>query len=76
MTGPPSDVASGPARDGYSISAIIDLYKKDVDRSLLRSRLALTPEQRLIELMRMQRVAEEFARAGRAARLPEQDASA
>jgi hypothetical protein len=68
MSATPSDAAAGSTPAGDSISAIIELYKKDVDRSLLRSRLALTPEQRLIELMRMQRLVAEVARAGRETR--------
>jgi len=54
--------------EGDSIAEIIELYKRDVDRTLLRDRLKRTPEQRLIDLMRMQRLAEEVARAGRRAR--------
>lgn len=54
--------------DGDSIAEIIELYKRDVDRSLLRDRLKRTPEQRLIDLMRMQRLAEEIAHAGRRSR--------
>jgi hypothetical protein len=56
------------AGDGDSMSEVIDLYKRNVDRSLLRDRLKRTPEERLIDLMRMQRLAEEVARAGREAR--------
>ena len=43
----------------------IALYRRDVDLSLLRSRLAMTVDERLRSLMQMQRVAEEFRRAGR-----------
>lgn len=49
---------------------VIALYEKDVDLSLIRSRLALTPERRLIELMRAQRLTDEMRRAGAAARWP------
>ncbi|WP_437588783.1 hypothetical protein [Sorangium sp. So ce1000] len=47
---------------------IIELYKKHVDRSLLRENLKLTPEQRLLKMMDLQRFAAELQRAGRAAR--------
>ena len=45
---------------------VIEAYKKDVDRTLLRKALKLTPEERLRELMRLQRLAAELRRAGRA----------
>ena len=47
---------------------VIEALKKDVDRTLLRENLRLTPEQRVLELMALLRAAEEFARAGRALR--------
>ena len=45
---------------------VIEFYKKDVDRTLIRENLRLTPEERLNKLMRMQKFAEELRRAGRA----------
>ncbi len=48
-----------------SIEEIIELYKRDVDRTLLRENLRKTPEQRLRDLMALQRFAEEVRRAGR-----------
>ncbi len=54
-----------------SIDDIIDLYKKDVDRTLLRANLKLTIEQRLLNLMELQMFAEEMRRAGKAARARE-----
>jgi hypothetical protein len=47
------------------MSEVIALYRRDVDLSLLRSRLAMTVDERLRSLMQMQRVVEEFRRAGR-----------
>lgn len=47
---------------------VIEAYKRDIDRTLLRQSLERTPEQRLVELMRLQAFAEELARAGRQAR--------
>jgi hypothetical protein len=46
---------------------VIEVYKKDVDRTLLRENLKLTVEERLRNLMRHQRFAEEMRRAGRQA---------
>ncbi len=43
---------------------VIDAYKKDVDRTLLRENLKLTHEQRLRNLMEHQKLAEELRRAG------------
>jgi hypothetical protein len=51
---------------------IIDLYMKDVDRTLLRENLKLTPTERFEKLMAMQRFAEELRRAGREARARKQ----
>lgn len=47
---------------------VIELYKKDVDRTLFRENLKLTVEQRFLKLMELQRFAEELRRAGREAR--------
>ena len=44
---------------------MIEAFKKDVDRTLLRENLRLTVEERLRKLMDFQRAAEELARAGR-----------
>jgi hypothetical protein len=50
------------------MDAIIELLKRDVDRTLLRENLRLTREERVLELMRLLEAAEEFQRAGRALR--------
>ena len=47
---------------------VIEAYKKDVDRTLLRENLKLTVTQRFERLMELQRFAEELQRAGREAR--------
>lgn len=52
-------------KERSSIDDIIDLYKKDVDRTLLRENLKLTPSERLEKLMGMQAFVEECRRAGR-----------
>jgi hypothetical protein len=46
---------------------VIEAYKKDIDRTLLRERLKRSVEERLRDLMRLQAVAEELERAGRRA---------
>ncbi len=43
---------------------VIEAYKKDIDRTLIRENLRLTPEERLLKLHRLQRFAEEIRRAG------------
>jgi isocitrate/isopropylmalate dehydrogenase len=48
--------------------SIIELYKKDVDMTLVRENLKLTYTERALKLMELQRVAEELRRAGREAR--------
>jgi hypothetical protein len=47
---------------------VIEEYKKHVDRTLLRENLKLTVEQRLRNLMELQKLSEELQRAGRKAR--------
>jgi hypothetical protein len=47
---------------------LLELCKQEVDRTLLRENLKLTPEQRALELMSLLAAAEEFQRAGRAIR--------
>jgi hypothetical protein len=44
---------------------VIEWYKKKVDRELIRENLKLTVQQRLDNLARLQRVAEELRLAGR-----------
>ena len=46
---------------------VIEAYKKDVDRTLLRENLKLTVEERLVNLMQLQRFLEEMRRAVRQA---------
>jgi hypothetical protein len=49
------------------IDSVIEDYKKDIDRTLLRENLRLTVEERFRKLMATQRFAEELRRAGRRA---------
>ena len=46
-------------------SSLVERYKRDVDRTLIRENLRRTPEQRLRTLQQMQRFATEVRRAGR-----------
>ncbi|MBU6276168.1 MAG: hypothetical protein KGQ61_06000 [Planctomycetes bacterium] len=65
----PHDSPSAPAPSGHdSMDDVIAIYKRDVDRSLLRANLAKTPEQRFRDLMQIQAAAEELRRAGAVAR--------
>jgi len=50
---------------GDTVDAIIRLYQRDVDRSLLRRQLTRTPEQRFRDVMERQAAVEAFRRAGR-----------
>jgi hypothetical protein len=47
---------------------VIEAYKKDIDRTLIRENLKLTVEQRFRNAMALARFADELRRAGRAAR--------
>jgi hypothetical protein len=49
---------------------VIEAYKKDIDRSLIRENLKLSIEERFRNLMELQRFAEELQRAGRKTRRP------
>ena len=54
------------APDRSSLDDIIAVYKRDVDRTLLRENLRKTPDERLRALVELQRLAEEVRRAGKA----------
>jgi len=54
----PDDAAPDP---------VIEAYKKDVDRTLLRENLRKTPDERVRDLVRLLAFAEELRRAGREA---------
>lgn len=47
---------------------VIEAYKRDVDRTLLRENLKLSVEDRFRKLEELQRLARELRRAGRKAR--------
>ncbi len=48
---------------------VIEAYKKDIDRTLIRENLKLTVEERFRKAMALARFADEMRRAGRDARL-------
>jgi hypothetical protein len=54
-------------RATFEPDPVIEAYKKDIDRTLLRENLKRTVEERLRDLMRLQRFADEWRRAGRRA---------
>ncbi len=62
-----SSVASGAAGRASEPDPVIEAYKRDSDRSLLRENLKLTLEQRRMKLCRLQRFAAELQGAGRGA---------
>ncbi len=48
--------------------AVVEWYKDGIDRTLTRQNLRRSPEERLANLMELQRFAQELRRAGRSAR--------
>ena len=46
------------------LDPVIEAYKKDVDRTLIRENLKLTVEERFLNLMELQQFAQELRRAG------------
>jgi len=51
---------------GLGTDPVIAVYKRDIDRSLLRENLRLSPEQRIRKLAAFLRLAAELRRAARA----------
>lgn len=49
---------------GLQPDPVIEAYKRDIDRSLLRENLKLTVEQRFLKLSQLQRLATELRKAG------------
>jgi hypothetical protein len=47
---------------------VVEAYKRDIDRTLIRENLKLTVEERFRKAMALARFAEELRRAGKAAR--------
>ena len=53
--------------DDDSLDRVVDAYKQDIDRTLIRYNLTLTVEQRFEQLARLQVFAEALRDAGRRA---------
>lgn len=53
-------------RVGIEPDPVIEAFRADVDRTLLRENLRLSVEERLLQLMELQKFAEELRKAGRA----------
>jgi len=47
------------------VDPVVEFYKRDVDRTLLRENLKLTPGERLEKLARFAKFAEELREAGK-----------
>lgn len=61
-------MAPQTTRERSSLDDIIDLYKKDVDRTLIREALKLTPEQRILRMIKFMEDLEELRRASQSKR--------
>jgi hypothetical protein len=59
---------AGDSPSAGSLDSVIEAYKKDIDRTLIRENLKRTPEQRIFQLMKLQEFAEELSAAGRRSR--------
>ena len=57
-----------PVQKARPVDPVIEVYKRGIDRTLILRNLDLTPEERLLQLMELQKVAEELRRAGGATR--------
>jgi hypothetical protein len=55
-------------RYGFTPDPVIEYYKRDVDRTLLREHLKLTPAERLDKLVAFMRSLDELKRASRRVR--------
>lgn len=52
------------SRSGPPADPVVEAYKKDIDRTLIRENLRLGLEERFLRLMELQRLAEELRKAG------------
>jgi hypothetical protein len=57
-------MADEPLGIDLSPDPVIEAYKKDVDRTLIRENLKKTPEERSLYMLQMQKFALEVRRAG------------
>lgn len=54
--------------DPNYVDPVVEALRRNVDKTLIEKNLRLTHEERLLQLMELQRFAEELKRAGRAAK--------
>ncbi|MBZ5583482.1 MAG: hypothetical protein LAQ30_14990 [Acidobacteriia bacterium] len=62
------DDSRASADPPFPYDPVIEAYKKDIDRTLIRENLKRTIDERFDQLMELQRFAEELWRTGRAIR--------
>lgn len=55
-------------KGGVEPDPVLEAYKRDIDRTLLRENLKLTVEERFLKLMELQRFAAELRTAGQHAK--------
>ncbi len=53
------------SRTGEKMDPIIEAYKKEIDRTLIRENLRRSVQERFENLMELQRLADELRRAGK-----------
>lgn len=63
-----AEAKSALAAAGLPVDPVIEAYKKDIDRTLLRERLKRTVEERLRDLMSMHEFVDEARQAMKRAR--------
>lgn len=61
----PTKDREGWLRQRFEPDPLIEAYKQGIDQTLILENLKLTPEERLIKAMQLQRFAEELREAGR-----------
>ncbi len=61
-----ADTRENDASPEVPLAPLLQRYLDGIDRSLLRKNLELSVEQRFLQLMALQRFADELRRAGRA----------
>lgn len=55
---------------GDDVDPVTEAFKSGIDVTLIDRNLRLTPEERIVQLMQLQRFAEELRRAGERVRAP------
>ena len=58
---------AGMSTSQFEPDPVVEAYKRDIDRTLLRENLRRSVEERVRNMMALQRLAEEARRAGRQA---------